>query len=458
MAKKYQRTTTLECPVCDKLLEKGYPKPILDNNYPQKLNNEVRSTNIHNWFHFVLGYSPSFVDYIIKKKNIKEKDVVLDPFVGTGTTLVECKKQGINSMGLDANDFLVYASKVKTNWDLNLVVVKNHFKKISSNIRKTISNYSWSDTNLYSFDLNKELKNPIEILDGYDRPDILYTRYISDKPLAKLLIIKEEINKINDENIRNLFSLGLASILVPSSNVRFGPGFGLKKPVDDVDVYKLLVDKISRMISDLEKIQNVSVNSDVILGDTRNLSDYVDDKIFHHVITSPPYPADHEYTRQTRLELAFLDFAKTKLEVRQIKKRLMTSSTRNVYVSDNDRVQIQKYSSVTSLVEKIEQRVIETNGTSGFEKLYGKLVAEYFGGMYLCLEEIHNILSSNGTVALLVGDTHAFKMVHIETGKILEEIAEDIGFGIDPIELWKLKRSTSHNFPIPEYIVNLYKK
>jgi hypothetical protein len=41
---------------------------------------------------------------------------VLDPFCGTGTTLVECKKQGIPSVGIEANPVLAFASQVKDDW------------------------------------------------------------------------------------------------------------------------------------------------------------------------------------------------------------------------------------------------------------------------------------------------------------------------------------------------------
>jgi hypothetical protein len=170
----------------------------------------------------------------------------------------------------------------------------------------------------------------------------------------------------------------LASILVPSANVRFGPGFGLTKPRYDVNVLQLFKDKLARMISDLEFVQRIEHvgSSEAIIGDTRKLRACTNEKIFDYVITSPPYPGDHDYTRHTRLELSFLDFFSAR---------------------------------------------------------------------------------AKGIATFLVGDSHAFKMVHIETARLLGEIGKDVGFSAYDIELWWNKRSTSHNFLLPEYILHLKK-
>lgn len=58
---------------------------------------------IHDWYRFVLSFPPHLVkDYIIKF-GIQTDQIVLDPFAGTGTTLVECKKNGIKSYGCETN-------------------------------------------------------------------------------------------------------------------------------------------------------------------------------------------------------------------------------------------------------------------------------------------------------------------------------------------------------------------
>ena len=58
--------------------------------------NKVRQSDveIHDWYRFVLSYPPHLVQQYLTEFNIDNNSLVLDPFCGTGTTNVECKKSG----------------------------------------------------------------------------------------------------------------------------------------------------------------------------------------------------------------------------------------------------------------------------------------------------------------------------------------------------------------------------
>ncbi len=58
---------------------------------------------IHDWYRFVLSFPPHLVREYLDRFAATPKTRILDPFCGTGTTLVECKKQGIPSLGLEAH-------------------------------------------------------------------------------------------------------------------------------------------------------------------------------------------------------------------------------------------------------------------------------------------------------------------------------------------------------------------
>lgn len=68
---------------------------------------------VHAWYRFVLSYPPHLVQDYIKKFGINYSHRVLDPFCGTGTTVVECKKLGIESVGIEANPMAWFAASVK---------------------------------------------------------------------------------------------------------------------------------------------------------------------------------------------------------------------------------------------------------------------------------------------------------------------------------------------------------
>ena len=71
---------------------------------------------VHSWYRFVLSFPPHLVQNYLSRFAVKADDTVLDPFCGTGTTLVECKKQGVGSVGLESNPIAHFASAVKVDW------------------------------------------------------------------------------------------------------------------------------------------------------------------------------------------------------------------------------------------------------------------------------------------------------------------------------------------------------
>ena len=72
----------------------------------------------HDWYRFVLSYPPHLVRDYISDFELNEQSVLLDPFCGTGTTLVEAKLNRIKAIGLEANPFPYFASTVKTDWNI----------------------------------------------------------------------------------------------------------------------------------------------------------------------------------------------------------------------------------------------------------------------------------------------------------------------------------------------------
>ena len=382
----------------------------------------------------------------------------LDPFVGSGTTLVECKLNGIQSFGVDANDFLVFASRVKINWEIDTAKVRSESQSIMRDVANLVARTLYKTEPISVAEGDGKMSLMQEELD-VSTNELIRPYYISPTPLAKLIILKKRIEQVTgDKEVRDVFRLALASVVLPSSNIRYGPGFGITKPKTDVDVLRLFRDKIERIVQDLTYVEKLDKKADasVVLGDTRHLDDVLKGKKFDYVITSPPYPGDHEYTQQTRLELAFLDFARSQDEVRIIKKRMLRGSTRNLYSTDKEFEVVEQFPEIVDLMKKIKARVKETNGTSGFEKLYSRVIGEYFGGMYTSLQKIYDSLEAGGNAALLVGDSHAFKMTHVETARLLGLVGKKVGFDHD-IELWWNKTSTAHKFFLPEYILNLKK-
>src|SRR5215813_13698737 len=76
----------------------------------------IEDRAIHEWYRFVLSFPPHLVREYLHHFGANGNSRVLDPFCGTGTVLVESKKLGIPSFGVEANGLAHFASQTKVNW------------------------------------------------------------------------------------------------------------------------------------------------------------------------------------------------------------------------------------------------------------------------------------------------------------------------------------------------------
>lgn len=92
-----------------------------------QLPESVRTKHVHRLHPYKGKFIPQLVEYFIDSHTDEFKtevyfrpgDILLDPFLGSGTTLVQAMELGINSIGIDISEFNCLISKVKTdNYDL----------------------------------------------------------------------------------------------------------------------------------------------------------------------------------------------------------------------------------------------------------------------------------------------------------------------------------------------------
>ena len=89
----------------------------------------------HDWYRFVLSFPPHLVREYVEKLGVRPHQTVLDPFCGTGTTLVECKKLGIDGIGIERNLVACFAARVKTKWDIDPDELLEHAYRVSEEPR-----------------------------------------------------------------------------------------------------------------------------------------------------------------------------------------------------------------------------------------------------------------------------------------------------------------------------------
>ena len=418
-----------------------------------RLYEEDRAVN--EWYRFVLSYPPHLVRDYIRRFDLDEKHCVLDPFCGTGTTLVECKKQGIKSVGIEANPVVQFAASVKTDWHIDPDVLITHAENVAEETKDLILFEGVEDDPLFQ-PLDRNDITEYRKLNS-DQEKLIITNSISSRPLHKVLALLEKINELKHLKCYNYERLALAKQLVYTvSNLRFGPEVGVGKTKLDSPVVAPWLAGIRDMCEDLIVVKSQAhVSSVVHLGDARQINQILEPQSIDAIITSPPYPNEKDYTRTTRLESVVLGFMEDRKDLRSHKEGLLRSNTRGVYKKDNDGDWIAEFDSVQNLANQIENRRIELNKTSGFEKLYASVVRHYFGGMARHLEDIKPILKPGASLAYVVGDQASYFRILIKTGELLAEIAERLGYKVLDIDLFRTRFSTATKQHIREEVVLL---
>ncbi len=83
-----------------------------------------RTKHVHGLHPYLGKYVPQLVEYFLKKyfTKVGPSTAILDPFAGSGTTLVECNVAGKPSFGLDISEFNALLTRVKlARYDIRLL-------------------------------------------------------------------------------------------------------------------------------------------------------------------------------------------------------------------------------------------------------------------------------------------------------------------------------------------------
>jgi len=405
----------------------------------------------HDWYRFVLSYPPHLVRHYLKEFGVSEHDTVLDPFSGTGTTLVESQLLGYQSLGIEANPVVQFASTTKLDWSINPYRLQELALSIAQQVYQTLINQGIDDE-----DGSSEVAEASLLALSADEAKILLKNSISPLPLHKALVLREAIQQA-EERYRNHLLLGFVTSLVREvSNLRFGPEVGVGKIKMNAQVLPPWLQAIEQMSRDLLLAKPASFGqSRVILGDARQAGQLLSPASISAVITSPPYPNEKDYSRTTRLESVVLGMAKDMSSLRGIKKTFVRSNTRSVYKEDDDHLWVQHLDSVNQLADRIEARRVELGKTSGFEKMYAKVTRQYFGGMARHLADLRPALKPGAMLGYVVGDQASYFRVMIRTGQLLAEIAADLGYQVEGIDLFRERFATRSRELLREEVVIL---
>jgi hypothetical protein len=236
----------------------NYAAPGAESSLRPSIDAATASDSIHQWYQIIMGFDWKLVRYLIDRFEIGPEHLVLDPFCGSGTTLVQCKKQGIRSVGIDANPVCTLASQVKTTWDIGPKRLSATLESILGELPKVKEDDLLSDGAL-----------------AYLRHSGMIDRgWLSLHKAKRVMALNTAIARLAMSPAeRRFFQLGLMSALVDRiADIKFGPEVYCLEQPKRSHVLPHFVNCIMTMIDDLAKIHShdsKGARSEVYLGDSR---------------------------------------------------------------------------------------------------------------------------------------------------------------------------------------------
>lgn len=370
---------------------------------------------LYNWFKYKEGFSRELVVRLFGEFVLQAGDIVFDPFLGSGTTLLAGKEFGIHGIGIDMLPTAVFVAQAKlTDWpDIDLLV-RAMQKLTSTPFREPVS--SFPDVRIVNLAFSKETQRD-------------------------LLFFREEIEAF-EPPVRNFLMLGLLSILENVSNTsKDGQFLRLVKKIIP-PVREALRSVLAQMIHDLSEIRmfgfpaQTRAKTLVLQGDAREMClprKYVGN--IAAVITSPPYLNRYDYSRTYALELCLLT-VKSHKDMVNVRHSLLRSH-----------VESREHEGKAIDLPALEETLRGVRSKPLNNERLPIMIEGYFEDMNLVIRNMAAYLKPGGRVALVVANAQ-FNGESVPTDLMLCELAGEHGLATESIWVTRYKGNSSQQMAI----------
>lgn len=408
------------------LVKEIIPIDIEENSILNIVTRDV-NTHTHGFHKYPAKFIPHIPKWAISKYLNGNKDKnILDPFCGSGTTLVEGVLAGYDTIGIDIDPLSAMISKVKTTR-----LDEKELKNISDWLVEEIST-------------NKK---------GIFKPDCeTIEHWFTKDAISKLSKIRTLINQIPEKfgnnkkvkDIQDFLLICFSSIIRKVSNAddqsqkTYVSGTKIKEPKEVNSLFLSQLDLFVHRAIKFTLTTSPKAKSKIIISSSaESLVKKLNGKKIDLAVTSPPYIKAIDYIYNQMVELFWIgDLFQMQTQSKQNEKKAHYIGNKQI-----PKVEFKNYTPYNTIIsiEKLDEKlkeVYDTDKKNGHKHSY--VTFKYFAEMEKHFLEMSKCLTSGTHYVLVVGDSNVSD-VFFDTASFLIEIAERNGFRITNKWGYKIK-------------------
>ena len=272
-----------------------------------------RGATVHRWVPWIAGFSGHFVrDALERHLPAAPPGVVLDPFAGVGTTLIEADIAGHAAVGFEINPYAAFAARAKL----------GAHRLEPARLRAAAAEFvTFMEEGARSGSAPQA-----------QAPAAFRTRAPFYSPLVeRKVLLTFDFIATQETPVAALFRLAFAATMVGYSNYSYEPSLGRKasagRPeVEDDDVAGAIAGKLRQMADDAAWYRGARARPE--REDGRVLQDSffeghtaLEEGSVDLLVTSPPYLNNYHYNRNTRPHLYWLGFCSAPGDLKRLEEQ-----------------------------------------------------------------------------------------------------------------------------------------
>lgn len=395
----------------------------LENTNQTKLSRQSTRYSAHGLHEYKGKFNPQIAKAILNILGKKVGANILDPFCGSGTSLVECAHHGMKAIGLDINPLAIYIANSK------IAALHVPAKQLREELRAVLAR-----------------QKKIKLKPRHDERWVYLSNWFSLPVLDQIEKLKVSIDEIDP--ICGQILLAIASNLLREYSQQDPRDLRIRRRKSElpskpfVDAFfesaELFISKIESMQVTLGNIKGIGK---AILGDSRDIKKSINEigrKKFDCALTSPPYATALPYIDTQRLSLVWLELTPPS-DLLELESRLIGS--REIRGRNKKSLLLELNENHLKLpIDQFNYCLMLKNSLSssdGFRRqAVPILLYRYFVDMSNSFRAVRSVMKDGAHYALIVGGNHTVlggKRYDIDTPAHLAGLSKSCGWHVQEI-------------------------